>query len=165
MNIKGILFILSFLIAGFSVCQGDMSKKSSIKLKKINTNGDFSYKFKSGDYILTFRSNDIFQIATKLNTDFNLSPNDTVDFKGFIAVINSSGKGNSINNYRLNKSFRVLLDKGYVEVYCISRNQKLKKMNKIIDNRMPQAGSIYYYLDQHNSILEFWEASWGCPEF
>lgn len=154
---------MSLLITASSFGQASVSEQCTIRLKKIDDS--LSYTFKNGNYILSFRIHDISQIENDLDLTFSLSQKDTIDFNGFIATIDSTGKGNLTNNFRLNESFRKLFDAGQVKIYCISRNQELKRLEKKIDNDIPSAGIIYYYLDRNESVLEFREAFVGTPGF
>ena len=157
---KSHLYLIFFLMI---TCQAfGQNKVDKIKLKKRNL--DSMVHFKSGDYIIAFGLSAIQNIYDELSVTSEIEKNDTLEMLEFIQSIDSTGKGNMTNNYRLNIRFRKLLNKGKVKIYCISKNNYLAGMQKKVDN-VPGAGEIYYYFDQQKTIIQFSEAFVGTPGF
>lgn len=157
---KSHLYLIFFLMVA---CQAfGQNKVDKIKLKKKKF--DSMVYFQSGDYIITFNLRDIKMIYDELNITSDIEKSDTLDIMKFIQSIDSTGKGNMTNNYKLNRMFRKLLNKGKVKVYCISENNYLTAMQKKFDHT-PGAGNIISYYDQQQTIVQFNEAFVGTPSF
>jgi hypothetical protein len=142
--------------------QPKAEKSDRIKLAKhVDTS---LVHFQSGDYIISFQSKDLDRIYNKLEITEGFQTKDTLDFLKYIQLINATGKGNWTNNYRFNILLREIMDKGDINVFCISRNTYLKTIWKKNEN-VPAAGEIYFYNDHSKTVFQFAEAFVGTPNF
>ncbi len=155
-----ILFILFVVFQGI----GQSNSKKVEKIKMIKENDSLMVHFRSYDYIISFNLHDVKQIFSDLNVPFDIQTQDTVIFKNLISSIDSTGKGNLTNNFRLNVRFRDLLDCGAAKIYCISKKQYVRKIERKIEN-IPAVGRIFLYKKNQKTIFEFAEAHVGCPNF
>lgn len=163
---KIIIHILSIILL-FNCINVSGQKKLEKKSIKLDFNDeDRLIHFKNNEYIISFAKIDILDVATKLKFSFDTSLVDTLILKKFIHEIDSIGKGNLTNNFRLNKEFRALLDNGKIKIFSISKNIRIKKIKKVIDDRVSaSAGTLFYYKENNLVIIEFAEAFIGCPSF
>lgn len=158
------LIVVSLLILSCSVHgQNDNPNLKEIKLKK---RCDASMvHFKNGDYILSFNLLDLNKEYDVLGIpSFDLNMKDTLELKKHIAGIDSTGKGNQTNDYKLNSIFQKLLNKGKTKIYSVYHSKYLVSVNYQFEN-VPGSGEIHTYLDEKNMIIEFYEAFIGTPGF
>jgi hypothetical protein len=157
------LILISIILFGVPNVYGQ--KKPSEKIIKLNLNDQTEQRhFESHDYILSFRLADLLEISNNLNFSNDIITLDTLNFKDFISKIDSTGKGNWTNNYRLNKSFKRLINDGSIKVYSIQSSSYISKLVMTIKT-IPGAGEIYYYKDEEKTAIDFWEAFVGTPGF
>jgi hypothetical protein len=151
-----------FVLVGQAIGQTEIDK--FLKIKLTNKLDSPLIHFKNDKYIISFNTFDIQRICNLLNVNYEVQEMDTTELVTFIKTIDSTGKGNQANNYRLNSQLRELIDKGSVSVYYLSKKKYLKTIHKQIEN-VSAAGIIYYYLDHKIKIFQFGEANIGTPIF
>ena len=116
------------------------------------------------DYIFSFDIKDISLMSKDLKFSHKFKKQDTLDLYLFIKKTDSSGKGNLINNFRLNNKFMDLIDKGNVKVYSINKSSELFILNKSVEET-PMLGNLIVYKDEGITVVKFFEAFIGCPSF
>ena len=155
------LLILIFCFPTIAFSQNQWEKeKIKLTLKKDNK----LVHFKSLDYILSFQLQDISSISKDLELSYDFSENDTIDLKLFIIKMDSLGRGNWVNNFRLNNRFRQLIDSGNIKLYSIRTSEEVFKLECEISGHI-NAGTICTYKYDNITVLEFAEAFVGCPAF
>ena len=120
--------------------------------------------FITKEYVLSFPIKDMNLMSKDLKFSHKFKKQDTLDLYLFIKKIDSLGKGNLINNFKLNNKFMDLIDKGKVKVYSKNKSSELFKLNKYIEGT-PMLGKLIVYKNEGNTVVQFFEAYIGCPSF
>lgn len=158
------LLSLLFLFVLVGQASGQSENTKILKIKLNNKLDSSLVHFKIESYIISFQASDIQRICEQLNVVYDVEKKDTIALVTFIKTIDSTGKGNQLNNYRLNSQLRELIDKGNVSLFSLSEKKYLRTIHKKVDN-VPAAGMIYYYLDHKKKVVQFGEAHIGTPTF
>lgn len=159
-----LLLTTSFLFVLVVQAIGQTEKNEIFKIKLVNKLDVSLVHFKNEEYIISFNTVDVQWICDHLKVDFKVEIMDTTELITFIKTIDSTGKGNQMNNYRLNNQLRELMDKGSVSIYSISKKRYIRTIHKQVEN-VPATGIIFYYLDHKKKIVQFPEVHIGTPNF
>lgn len=160
---RGLINIL-FLFVLIGQAIGQTENNEILKIKLNNKLDSSLAHFKNGAYIISFNTSDIRRICNQLNVVYEVDKKDTTELVTFIKTIDSTGKGNQTNNYRLNSQLRELIDTGSVSIFSLSKKRYIRTIHKQVKN-VPVAGIIYYYFDHKKEIFQCSEALIGTPNF